>query len=281
MITTFLDFFQKQAKVAADNGKEISVVKQLMLHVTGTSPVAFISSLEALITEDQQEKFFRLFDQYLNGKPVGYILQEAYFYGHVYHVNPSVLIPRMETEELMEWVLYHLRTMTNPVVADIGTGSGNIAITVKKYIASSRVLATDISLEALQVARQNATNLQTDIEFYQGDFLKPLINQNIKVDVVISNPPYVSETDDVDPSVLQYEPRLALFADDNGLASYKAILADVKKVLNPKGKLFFEIGASQKEAVSELIKQALPNSPFTVEKDMSGNDRIVIVDYRE
>lgn len=284
MITTYLDFFQTQGRIAVENGKEVSAVKLLMLKVTGTSAVAFNSSLEELITESQQDAFFKLFDQYLNGKPVAYILGEQYFYGHVFKVNPSVLIPRMETELLVEWIDYDLRqfdSTKSPVVVDIGTGSGAIAIALKKQHEFATVIGTDISSEALAVAIENGNELKASIEWLKGDFLEPIIQKGIKVDYLISNPPYVSEGDEVDPSVLQYEPHLALFAEEGGMASYRRILEKASLVMKPQGKIYFEIGSTQKGPITQMIHDLCPHSTFTIEKDYSGHDRIVIITYKE
>lgn len=281
MISTYYEYFMNQSKIAAEAGREISAVKQLLCYVLDISAISFSASPDSLIYEVQQEAFEKVFQDYLNGKPVAYIVGESYFYGLVLKVTPDVLIPRYETEELVEWVNYDLRQLNTQqsVIADIGTGNGAIALAIKNQNDQAIVYATDLSESALSVAKFNADKVKLSVEFLQGDLALPLIAKGIKVDVLISNPPYIAEGDEVDASVIQYEPHIALFADENGFINYRRLLEMTPQVVRPGGKIYFEIGASQKEGILDLVARILPKSKVAVHPDMSGKDRIVIIDY--
>ncbi len=157
-------------------------------------------------------------------------------------------------------------------IVDLATGSGCIAVTLKKLLKNSLVDAVDISKEALDVARGNALNL--DIKFYLGNMLEPL---NQKYDVIISNPPYLTKEDDIMDIVVKNEPHLALFAKDNGLYYYKEILKKASSYLNKRSLIAFEIGENQALDITLLIKKYLPNATYKVEKDMQNKDRFIFI----
>ena len=162
-------------------------------------------------------------------------------------------------------------------VVDIGTGSGNLPIMIKHLAPSTEVFVTDISSEALQVARANAAEHEVDVEFLEGNTLEPLIEQGIKVYGLISNPPYISE-DELEvmgESVRRYEPQIALFAEDRGLAIYHKILKELPQVLNPEAVVTFEIGYQQGERITQLIHALYPWLNVEVVQDINGNERIV------
>lgn len=282
MINTYYEYFMEKSRVAAEAGREISAVKQLLCHVLDISAISFAASPDSLIYEPQQEAFEKVFQDYLNGKPVAYIVGDVYFYGLILKVTPDVLIPRYETEELVEWVNYHIRksNLTAPVIADIGTGSGNIALALKNQFPSANVYGVDISPKALAVAKLNSEKTKLSVNWIEGDLVVPLVQQGIKIDFLVSNPPYVAQGDEVDPSVIQYEPHLALYADENGLANYRKILEAVPQVVKKEGFIFFEIGAAQRDGILELVTKLLPNSSCEIHKDMAGKDRIVVIQYR-
>ena len=162
----------------------------------------------------------------INGEPYQYVINEAEFYGLKLYVDKNVLIPRLETEELVHTLIHkYLNINYNYVVADIGTGSGCIALAMKKHLKNANVFAVDISNNALNVAKFNSDKMQLNISLLPGDLLSPLIDNNIKVDVLISNPPYIKNKNEVDENVLNYEPHLALFAK-NGIDFYERILKE-------------------------------------------------------
>lgn len=210
------------------------------------------------------------------GIPVQYIVGHVDFYGYPILVDERVLIPRFETEELILKTLATSRALfQEPVnILDIGTGSGCIAITLKKELPGSCVTAVDISNDALDVARMNASKNDVDITFYEGSLLEPVQG---KYDIIISNPPYIDVTDDVMESVDKYEPHQALYAAHNGLYCYEEILKNVSRYLNETFLIAFEIGESQGRSVSELAKKYLHDVQVTVVKDMQERDRFVFI----
>lgn len=206
------------------------------------------------------------------GIPVQYIVGNVDFYGITLNVNPSVLIPRFETEELVSKVIEYAKSFDNPTIVDIGTGSGAIAITLKKRV-NCNMIATDISSEALEVARNNASLNETDIDFRLGDLLEPLSE---KVDILVSNPPYIAYDEEIMDIVKNNEPHIALYADNNGLYCYEEILKNVKKYLKEKYLIAFEIGALQGESIKELSRKYL-NQEAIIVKDMQGRDRFAFI----
>ena len=206
------------------------------------------------------------------GIPVQYIVGNVDFYGITLNVNPSVLIPRFETEELVSKVIEYAKSFDNPTIVDIGTGSGAIAITLKKKV-NCNMIATDISSEALEVARNNASLNETDIDFRLGDLLEPLSE---KVDILVSNPPYIAYDEEIMDIVKNNEPHIALYADNNGLYCYEEILKNVKKYLKEKYLIAFEIGALQGESIKELSRKYL-NQEAIIVKDMQGRDRFAFI----
>lgn len=198
-------------------------------------------------------------------------------------VNPNVLIPRPETEELLVAVLnkidQHFASSSSPLQAvDIGTGSGVIAITLKLERPNLIVSATDLSFEALSVARENATQLEADIEFYQGDLFEPFEKTEMKFDLVLSNPPYIPDGDKQQLSdvVKYYEPATALFGGEDGLDYYRRLAQDLPKRLNDRALIAFEVGIGQAEAVAYLLEAQFPNGTTEIIADINGKDRIVM-----
>lgn len=210
------------------------------------------------------------------GEPVQYIVGDVDFYGNIIKVNKNVLIPRRETEELVEKILKRIQVFDNPVIADIGTGSGAIAITLAKKL-NTLVYASDISLKALEVAKENVTINKVDVTFFEGDMLKPYIKNNIKLDVIVSNPPYIKKDEKIEDIVKNNEPHLALYAKNNGLEFYDSILKNASYVLKDKYLIAFEIGMDQGKNIEALAKKYLSNSIVEIEKDLSGKDRFIFV----
>ena len=201
-----------------------------------------------------------------NGEPLAYILGYREFFGRRFRVDSNVLIPRHETEVLVETALEFEKDVCS--VLDIGTGSGCIAITLKLDRPYWEVWATDISSSALQVARENAETLGADISFRHSDLLRQLDGE--KFDLIISNPPYIGREEELSREVKDFEPDSALFADDHGLALYRQLAEDAPVHLHPGGQILLEIGYQQGTAVSNMF----PSSK--VIKDLDGNDRVVV-----
>ena len=208
------------------------------------------------------------------GKPVQYIVGNVDFYDVNLLVNENVLIPRFETELLIEKTINYSKILGDKLdILDIGTGSGAIAITLAKHL-NSNVLATDISEEALKIAKKNAEKNNVNIDIKQSD-----IFQNIKgkFDIIISNPPYIAENEIIDPLVQNNEPHIALYAKDNGLYFYKNILENIKPFLKNKSIVAFEIGMTQGEDITKIANQYLPTSKIKIEKDLTGKNRYIFI----
>ena len=215
-------------------------------------------------------------EQLKQGIPVQYIVGNVDFYGNTINVNKNVLIPRFETELLVDKTIKYIKTnFKNHVdILDIATGSGCIAITLKKEIDST-VDASVISESALKVAQENALNNKVDINFINSDMLT---NITKKYDIIISNPPYLTKEDDIMDIVKNNEPEIALYAKDNGLYYYDVILKNIKKHLKDKYLIAFEIGYTQGEAIKNIALKYLDNINVKIEKDYSNKDRFVFIE---
>lgn len=210
------------------------------------------------------------------GEPVQYIVGNVDFYGYELDVNKNVLIPRRETEELVEEVIKRSKTFNNPVIIDVGTGSGAIAISLSKEL-KIHVYASDISDKAIEVAKANVDKTGANVTLLNGDMLKPYIENDIKVDILVSNPPYIKETEEIEDIVRNNEPHLALYAKNNGLEFYESILKNAKEVLNDKYLIAFEIGETQGEDIKALALKYLGNVNVEIKKDLSDKNRFVFV----
>lgn len=215
-------------------------------------------------------------ERYKNGEPVQYIIGDVNFYGNTIKVNKDVLIPRYETEELVEKTIKKIKNKFNKKidVLDLCTGSGCIAITIKKEI-NSNVTATDISSDALEVAKKNVNLNNVDIKLINSDLFN---NIDGKFDCIISNPPYISYDEEIDEIVKNNEPNIALYAPNNGLYFYEEILKNIKKYLNDEFIIAFEIGYKQGESLVELANRYLNNVTISVEKDLQGRDRFLFIE---
>ena len=266
---------------ALENGKEDSAVKLLLMHVTGKASYEILADLKMLVPTSQIEKFQESVRDYVNKNiPVQHIMGYETFLGYQFIVSDEVLIPRFETEELVAAVLSaydEVFGQANVKVVDVGTGSGAIGITLALEEPKMAVTATEISEKALLVAQQNAANLNAELTFYQGDMLEPLINRALTFDILVSNPPYIPLTEDVDPAVKDHEPHVALFGGVDGLKFYRQILKEAHLVLHPKNIIAFEHAYNHKAAMAALVKQYFPAARFETLKDINGKDRITII----
>ena len=271
------DVKQIALKKIKEKNLDESIVNLLLEDVLGLSHQKIILQNITNLEQNQVSRFFYLLDEYLkNEKPLQYILGYTYFYKRKFKVNNNVLIPRFETEELVYNALKIIKEYNYRKIVDIGTGSGNIAISLKKENDNLEVLALDISIDALNVAKENALNLEANISFYHSDLLEYLINNKIKVDLIISNPPYIDYNDlEVDEIVKNNEPHLALYALDEGLYNYKKIIKDSLGVLNDNGAILFEIGYKQAGTIKEYVENNFPCFEFKVIQDIDKKDRII------
>lgn len=229
--------------------------------------------LKKYLDSDKLEDGIELLKQGISPQ---YIVGNVCFYGNIINVNKNVLIPRFETELLVEKTIKYCRKMFNDSkinILDIGTGSGCISITLKKEL-DCNVVGVDISNDALEVARGNALINEVNINFICSDVF---INVSDKFDVIISNPPYISYEEEIEDIVKNNEPHLALYADDNGMFFYDKILRECSNYLNDKFLIAFEIGYKQGEDIMNLAYKYLDNVNVMVEKDYSGKDRYVFI----
>lgn len=263
-------------KALSARGLETSRADWLLEDISGLPRTQILLKQQEQVPDDILKKFLTYRERMYLGEPVQYIVGFAEFYGRKFKVNSDVLIPRPETEEL---VLQTLNTVSHheQTVCDIGTGTGAIAVSLKKERANFNVIATDISEDALKIAQENAQLNQAEIEFLQGDALKPLIDNGIKVDILLSNPPYISCEEKVEMSetVLEYEPHLALFTQNNGLAIYERILNDLDKVMKREGLVIFEIGHLQGEILRSYIQEHYKVKNLAIIKDINQKNRMI------
>lgn len=216
----------------------------------------------------------------VNGEPLQYIIGHEWFYGRCFKVTSDTLIPRPETELLVEKVLQALHHKTHARILDIGTGTGAIGVTLKCERPLDDVTLSDISSHALAVARENAMLLEVDVTCVESDVFDAIPAQQF--DCIVSNPPYIAhaEVPLMDASVLQYEPHTALFAENNGLAIYEKIAKGCEAYLKPDGVIALEIGYQQAEAVVRMFQEAMPAAHIHVYQDYAELDRMIIVERK-
>ena len=276
---TFKEFMNLKQEEAINNDKEESAVVLLLEHITGYETNELFMKRSEEISIDLQNKFNLIFDKYLHeNKPIQYLIGYSCFYGYDFVVNENVLIPRFETEELVENILYrydeHFKGK-KVEVCDLATGSGCIAIALAKEEPNMHVVATDISKEALEVAKLNNERLNANVKFLQGDMLEPLKGK--KFDIFVSNPPYIPEDEEVQDLVKDNEPNIALFGGDDGMKFYRIILSGVKPLLNKKAIIAFEHGYNKKDEMASLAKKYFPMSKIECIKDLEGKDRMTFI----
>lgn len=257
----------------------------LLAHVLGLSRASLLAHPERTLTEAEAAAFARLVARSAQGEPMFYLIGEREFYGMPFKVTPAVLIPRPETEHLvdaaLEWARSRAYRHYGPLCfADIGTGSGCIAVALAVYLPNSHGYATDLSEEALAVARENAARhgVSHRLTFLQGDLCTPLPEP---VDLLVANLPYVAraEWEALDPAIRNYEPALALDGGADGLEVIRRFLAQAPQVLRPMGAVFLEIGAGQGAAVTALARAAFPRAVVRLLQDAAGLDRIVAITH--
>ena len=258
--------------------KEESLARFLLIYMLDEMR-EFNENLALELTEEDEQKYFQLINKHIkDDTPLSHLVGFEYFYDRKFKVTSDVLSPRMETEELVYKVIDYIRknNLTNIKILDLCTGSGIIGIILKKELEEFdvKILASDISSRALTVAKENASSLEADISFVESDLFS---NIQDKFDIIVSNPPYIANDDKktIKENVLNYDPHLALFADEEGMYFYRNIIEKSRPYLNEKGIMFFEIGYDQKEKIITLGE----NNKFetVVYKDINGRDRIAVL----
>ena len=260
-------------------GKEESLARFLLMYMLDESPQLFSNSFSEQLSQENEEKYFSLIEKHIREDvPLSHLVGFEYFYDRKFKVTKDVLSPRMETEELIYKVIEYVKAnnKNNLKILDLCTGSGIIAITLKKELDEILidVVASDISEEAIEVAKENARFHEATIKFIKSDIF---YNIDDKFDIIVSNPPYIDRKDEVTmkENVLNYDPHLALFAEEEGMYFYRKIIEQANNYLNDNGVIFFEIGYDQKD---KIIKLADMNG-FSAEvyRDINGRDRMAFL----
>ena len=265
--------FEEQLITQGEEAESLSFVYRSLKNLSFTD---FIFAIQQEITPEEKEFVESIYKQLVAHVPAQYIIGHAEFYGIELKVDERVLIPRPETEELVELILTE-NPKPNLSVLDIGTGSGAIALALAKNRPDWLVTASDISPDALNLASENASLQDLKISFKKSDCFAEIAEN---YDIIVSNPPYISRADEAEVglNVLHSEPHLALFAEEDGLAIYRKIAEDAKNHLREGGKIYLEIGYKQGHSVPALFRKYLPEKRVRTLKDRFGQDRMVVVD---
>ncbi|WP_335871460.1 peptide chain release factor N(5)-glutamine methyltransferase [Bacillus sp. 2205SS5-2] len=264
------------------NGRDENVGELYLRHLLRWSRSQLFANTREIVAKDVYVEFQQGIQQHGKGTPIQYLIGSEEFYGRSFLVNESVLIPRPETEELVNHSLNKLAQLFPGEyalsLADIGTGSGAISISMKLEQPELTVYASDLSGDALAVAKQNAAALEAkEITFFHGNLLQPFIERELKLDIILSNPPYIPESDRswMSEVVTEHEPSSALFAGEDGLDLYRQFMEELPRVMADKALIGFEVGAGQGETVAELLQETFPNAGVEVVFDINGKDRMV------
>lgn len=250
--------------------------KILLAELLNKNPLELLNYLNDEVEEELVEKYKSMVEALKEGKPLQYVLGKVNFYGNTFIINHNVLIPRFETEELVENTIeYCKKYFKEPIdIVDLGCGSGVIGLTLEKKLSTNSVDLIDISNEALEVTNKNCGNLNSKANIIQNDFLE---NIDKKYDLIISNPPYIRNNEEIEQIVKDNEPHLALYAGEDGLDCYRKILRNIKKNLKEKAIIAFEIGFEQATQIKEIVHQNLDNCKIEVKKDLQNRDRMLFI----
>ena len=260
-------------------GKEESLARFLLMYILDENSQQFTNNISEQLSKEKEELYFSLIDKHIEKNvPLSHLVGFEYFYDRKFKVTKDVLSPRMETEELIYKVIEYIKSINknNIKILDLCTGSGIIGITLRKELESKslEVVASDISEEALKVAKENAIMNEAEVKFIQSDIFEDI---NEKFDIIVSNPPYIAYNDKItmEDNVLNYDPHLALFAEEDGMYFYREIVENAKEYLEEDGLVFFEIGYDQREKILKLANE----NGFKAEvyKDINGRDRMAIL----
>lgn len=280
---TVRELIRQSEAMLDDENKDCNVAKVLFYHLANKEPHQLYLMMDEEIDEDLYKAFQEGMKRYMDGEPIQYIKGKETFFSRDFIVNENVLIPRYETEELVENILYKIDDYFDEYesisLCDVGTGSGAIAISLALEESKLNVVATDISEDALEVARLNARELGANVQFYQGDMLAPLIDRDMKVDIFVSNPPYIPVEQNIESVVKDNEPHVALFGGDDGLYFYRKIFSQVKDILQSRALLAFEMGFDQRALMCEAVEYYFPDIPYEIVKDINGKDRMLFIYY--
>ena len=262
-------FFAKQ-HIHSDHAKI------LLAELLNKNPLELLTCLDEVVDQEIVEKYAQEVLALQEGKPLQYVIGNVNFYGNKFYVNENVLIPRFETEELVENTVKYIKEFfTEPVdIIDLGCGSGVIGLTLEKKVSTKSVDLIDISPKALEVTHINCEKLSSKANLIESDMFE---NVNKKYDVIISNPPYIKTNEEIEDIVKNNEPHLALYAGEDGLDCYRKIIKELPNHMKERCLVAFEIGYTQSEPLKELIKEVLGNVKVEIKKDMSEKDRMLFI----
>ena len=268
--------FEEKLIAQGEEAESLSFVYRSLKNLSFTD---FVFALQREISEGERQFVEDIYRKLANHIPAQYIIGHAEFFGMQLKVDERVLIPRPETEELVELILAE-NPKENLKVLDIGTGSGAIALALAKNRPDWTITASDISQDALDLAMENAKNQGLTLSFIKSDCFSEISS---KYDIIVSNPPYISRVDEAEVglNVFHSEPHVALFADEDGLAIYRRIAEESKDFLYDGGKIYLEIGYKQGQSVPVLFKENFPEKRVRTLKDQFGQDRMVVIDDGE
>ena len=259
--------------------KEESLARFLLMYMLDENSQLFSNNLSEQLSKEKEDLYFTLIDKHIKeDAPLSHLVGFEYFYDRKFKVTSDVLSPRMETEELIYKVIEYVKKSekNNLKILDLCTGSGVIAITLKKELEDYpvEIIASDVSVAALNIAKENANTNKAEVSFIQSDIFE---NIKDKFDIIVSNPPYIDYKDrtTMQDNVLNYDPHLALFAEEEGMYFYRRIIEEAKEHLTQDGVIFFEIGYDQREKIIELSR--LNNYNAKVHKDINGRDRMAFI----
>lgn len=259
---------------------EYSEARYLMRELCENNNIDLYTNLDNFVDEDINKTFQEGVRRLINEEPVAHILGYSWFYGRKFTVNDDVLIPRAETEQLVLNTILEVEEYFDTFdlkLLDLACGSGAIGISLKLEESDLDVSISDISADALKVAKLNADQLNASVNVYESDMLDVMITSNQKYDVIVCNPPYILNDESLQNSVKDFEPHLALFGGVDGLDFYRQVLNESKQVLNSPGILAFEMGYDQKETLSHEILKVYPNAKLKHFKDYANLDRMIFI----
>ena len=250
--------------------------KMLLADLLNINSLELLTMLDYKVNDDIVALYKEKVDKVKEKNPIQYVIGNVNFYGNTFIVNKNVLIPRFETEELVENVLYYANYVFNePLdIIDLGTGSGCIGLTLKKELPFSKVTMVDISKDALEVAKKNRDNLNLDVNIIENNMLDGITD---KYNIIISNPPYIKTDEEIEDIVKNNEPNIALYGGVDGLDYYRQILEKVEANLKENYLIAFEIGDTLKDDLILLAKKYLPTSKVICKKDLEGRDRMIFI----
>ncbi|WP_064091946.1 peptide chain release factor N(5)-glutamine methyltransferase [Rossellomorea aquimaris] len=281
---TIFEALKWASSFLGERGRDENVGEIYLRHILKKERSQLLADQRRSVPQEKWEEFQAGIQEHADGVPIQHIIGFEEFYGRRFVVSEDVLIPRPETEELIYYGLEKMKMFSEEAsslkAADIGTGSGAIAITLKLEAAQRygvNMMAVDISDKALAVAKENSERLDAEISFYEGDLLQPLIKEGVKLDILLSNPPYIPLTDreTLSDVVIEHEPELALFGGKDGYDLYKRLMTELPQVMKDRFLIGFEVGVGQGETVAEMLRNTFPEAEVEVVHDINGKDRMV------